>query len=198
MWPWKKRSPVVVGVEADTVTPAALHPTVEETPAQVRTIPTVKFNPKHVTDEVKADIAATLQAEARLASCWQDIYPVAVTSVVDGGNLALLATALRDLGWEKDEAAELARYVHFRATAIMNRARSLALGITEAEWLYSGAPCHPKRPTKQQVRLDTAHKQAKGKRFLVADGLNINGTRTWPGLERHCKCTSRAVLPGFD
>ena len=164
------------------------------------TVPFVKFNSQHVTDEVRADIAATLRAEARLANSWHDIYPVAVASVEDGRNVGRLASALIKTGWTNRDATELARYVHNRATAIIGRTRALSVGIREAEWLYSGAGCRPYGPLEKEedVRRDAAHQRANRTRYLVAEGLNIEGVQTWPGMQRHCKCVPKAIVAGLS
>jgi hypothetical protein len=77
------------------------------------------------------------------------------------------------------------------------RARQLELGITEAVWLYSGAPCeiNPKKPTGHQ---DEAHKNANGKRYKISDGMYLDGKWTWPGYEDGCRCVSRSVIPDLD
>ena len=129
---------------------------------------------------------------------WQTILPEAVASVEDGRNVGRLATALIATGWSKHDSIDLARYVHNRATAIIERTRSLALGIQEAEWLY-GAACHPYGTiTEEDVRRDAAHQRADGKRYLIAEGLNIDGAQTWPGMARYCKCISKPLLPGLS
>lgn len=189
MWPWKKR---VEGNAADEK--------MEDPPPATRpSLPTVKFNPKHVTDEVRSDIAATLRRQRRLSNTWRDIYSEAVLSVEEGGNLARLARALQTIGWTSADAGDLARHVHSRATAIIGRSRQLDAGFAEAEWRYSGAGCLTyNKDTATQIAIDAAHRAANGKRYLVAEGLAINGRRTWPGMERHCKCVSGAVIKGLS
>lgn len=84
-----------------------------------------------------------------------------------------------------------------RERALSNRNRQLELGITEAIWLYSGAPCDidPRKPRGNQ---NASHKAANGKRFMIAEGMFLDGKWTWPGHEDGCRCVSRSVIPALD
>ena len=151
---------------------------------------------KRLSDDVCADIEATLRGDARLAETWQDFYADALASVEDGRRLVRLTVPLTKSGWTRSDATALATYLHNRASAILTRERHLALGFTHATWTYSGAPCCRKKAVDDEVRLDAAHRQADGKQFLIAEGLEIEGVRTWPGMQRFCRCFSKPVTLG--
>lgn len=82
-------------------------------------------------------------------------------------------------------AAFIARDQSNKANAVVNRARQLELGITEALWMHSHAGKDP-RPT---------HVAANGKRYEIAKGCLIDGEYIQPGEEINCRCTSRPILP---
>lgn len=84
-----------------------------------------------------------------------------------------------------DRAALIARDQSNKANAVVNRARQLELGITEAIWMHSHAGKNP--------RVD--HVAANGKRYKIAEGCKISGQYIQPGEAVNCRCTSRAVLP---
>lgn len=163
-------------------------------------IPTVSFDPRRVTAAVRSDIEATLKSAPEIpASGFGVAYDAAIRCASDGGNLAVLAQALEGLGLTRGQALDVARFVHRRARAVIERERQLSVGIEEAEWLYSGAPCmvNPSSPSPEEVTLDALHAAANGKRYPVAKGMLIGGRRVWPGQDRGCKCVSKAVVPGF-
>lgn len=74
------------------------------------------------------------------------------------------------------------------------------VGIKYAIWMYSGAPCHTNRKNSsaKDIRQDTAHRAANGKRYEVAEGMLLNGRLTLPGREEGRKCASRSIIPGLD
>jgi hypothetical protein len=84
-----------------------------------------------------------------------------------------------------------------RERALSRRNHQMELGVTEAIWLYSGAPCDidPKNPQGNQ---DASHKAANGNRFKIAEGMFLDGKWTWPGHEDGCRCVSRAVIPALE
>ena len=102
----------------------------------------------------------------------------------------------RVFAWLRDLPEQIARLLNNKATALMDRERQGSLGIKQAHWLYSGAPCelNPKKPTGQ----DTAHRAANGKLYDVSTGIFLNGKWTWPGVEPGCRCISKSVVPGFS
>ena len=103
-----------------------------------------------------------------------------------GRDLESLTRALRLLYPKAADRAELiARDQSNKANAVVNRARSLELGITEAVWMHSHAGKTP-RPD---------HLAANGKKFEIAKGRLIGGRYVQPGEEINCRCTYRVVLP---
>jgi hypothetical protein len=78
----------------------------------------------------------------------------------------------------------------------MNSQRQESIGVKQALWLYSGAPCEidPKKPTGQ----DAAHRAANGRLFDVSKGMLLNGKWTLPGAEPGCRCASKSIIPGFS
>ncbi len=163
-------------------------------------MPTAKFDASRVTDTVKADIRKTVELIEGLDPKYFDqVYDAAVRSVMAGGNLFLLINVLLETnidGMTRKRAGQIALALNNKTTAVINRERQASLGITEAVWMYSGAPCEigPKRPSGHQ---DAAHKAANGKRYKIAEGMFLDGKWTWPGSEEGCKCVSRSVVPGL-
>lgn len=164
-------------------------------------MPTVKFDQSRVTPAVEADIQTTLQGLPEIpAAKRQRIYDAALKSIRAGRALNILNDVLIGIGMDKRRAAEIARLVNDRATSLMERERQTALGITEAVWCYSGAPCmfRPKTPSPENIKRNAEHEAVNGKRFPMAKGMLINGRRVWPGMEPGCKCGFRSVIPALD
>jgi len=163
-------------------------------------IPTVKFDASRVTDTVKADIRKNIMLLEEIDKNYFDqVYDGALRSISAGRDLSALCNVLKQLnikGMTKRRAAEIALLLNNKATAIMNREHQKSLGIKQAVWLYSGAPCeiNPKEPTGQ----DAAHKAANGKSFDVSKGMILDGKWTWPGIELGCRCVSKPVVRGFS
>lgn len=90
----------------------------------------------------------------------------------------------------KRRAAFIARDQNNKATAVLTKARRLSLGITQAEWVHSGGGIHPRE----------SHVKAgkEKRRYDVAKGCEIDGDFIMPGELPNCRCTSRAIIPGFD
>jgi hypothetical protein len=103
----------------------------------------------------------------------------------------MLFTALMQIeGVRKERAAEIARSLHNKATAIINRERQASLGITHAIWMYPNAPCmiDPRHPVAADVQQDSAHRLANGKKYEIDKGLFVDGKWTWPGVLRDQYC----------
>ena len=163
-------------------------------------IPTVNFDASRVTDAVKADIRKNIMLlEGIDKNQFDRVYEAALRSISAGRDLAVLYNVLLELninGMTKRRASEIALLLNNKATALMHRERQEALGIKQALWLYSGAPCeiNPKRPTGQ----DAAHRAANGKPFDVSKGMFLDGKWTWPGVKSGCRCVSKPIVPGFS
>ena len=167
-------------------------------------IPTVEFDARKVTDEVQTDLRESIDALADIEVRHRDaVYYAALKSISAGRDLYVLTSALLGLDSEtmtKRRAADIAFMLNNRATAIMERQRQESLGISQAMWLHSGAPCceNPKKPTPADVARDRAHRACNGKRYDVGIGLMIDGRPTWPGREPGCKCVSKSIVKGFQ
>jgi uncharacterized protein with gpF-like domain len=162
-------------------------------------ISTVSFDASRVSEAIKADLRKSILLGEVEERHFDKIYEAALHSIAAGRDLSVLYSALMHMnisGMTKGRASEIARTLNDKATALMTQGRQEALGITQAVWLYSGAPCeiNPKAPTGQ----DTAHRAANGKPFDVSKGMLLNGKWTWPGVEPGCRCVSKSVVPGFS
>jgi hypothetical protein len=191
-WLFRQRAATV-----QEVTPAA---TVEPS----YRIPTVKFDPNRLTEAVKADLKKNVRMIKEFnESHFDQIYDVALRSVSRGMDQAILINAIMDLDlpdMTKQRAGEISRSLNFKAKALMDRDQKITLDIKHAIWMYSGAPCqlNHKKPSEKDIRQDTAHKAASGKRYEVAKGMLLNGRWTMPGRDEGCKCVSRSIIPGLD
>ncbi len=159
----------------------------------------IEFDPSTVSESVKANLRRNIRLLGGIEKKHvQQIYEAALSSVLAGRDQHSLVMALMRIeGIAKGRAVEITRSLHNKATEQINRERQASLGITHAIWMYANAPCmtNPSRPTTAGVRRDSAHRAANGKKYEIAKGLFVDGKWTWPGVERGCKCTSRAVLP---
>ena len=116
----------------------------------------------------------------------QQVEGVVMRSYSAGRDLATMVKDLKQLYPAASHRAELiARDQSNKANAVVNRARQMELGITEAIWQHSHAGKNP-RPD---------HVAANGKRYKIAEGCKISGEFIQPGEEINCRCTCRAVLP---
>lgn len=116
----------------------------------------------------------------------QQVEGVVMRSYSAGRDLRTMVSDLKALYPKASHRAVLiARDQSNKANAVVNRARQLELGITEAVWQHSHGGKEP-RPD---------HLAADGKRYKIADGCLISGKYIQPGEEINCRCTSRAVLP---
>ena len=116
----------------------------------------------------------------------QQVEGTVMRSYSAGRDLATMVKELKQLYPAASHRAELiARDQSNKANAVVNRARQMELGITEALWMHSHAGKNP-RPD---------HVAADGKRYKIAEGCKISGEFIQPGQEINCRCTSRPVLP---
>ena len=116
----------------------------------------------------------------------QQVEGTVMRSYSAGRDLATMVKELKQLYPAASHRAELiARDQSNKANAVVNRARQMELGITEAIWMHSHAGKTP-RPD---------HVAANGKRYKIAEGCLISGEHIQPGEEINCRCTSRPILP---
>jgi uncharacterized protein with gpF-like domain len=162
------------------------------------TIPTVEFDPKRVTETVKADLKNNIKKTKDFDESHLDqIYDAALRSIFRGRDLATLFNAIVKLNlpdMTNQRASEISRSLNNKATALMQRNQQVSAGITHAIWVYSGAPCD----SASDIRQDASHKAADGKRYKTSKGMLLNGRLTMPGWDEGCKCFSRSVIPGLD
>lgn len=121
---------------------------------------------------------------------FEAIEGAVMRSVAAGRDLKTLSDELMALGAKsRNRAAFIARDQNNKATAVMTKARRLSLGITTAEWVHSGGGVHP-RKSHQKAGRDRM-------RYDISQGALIDGEYIMPGELMNCRCTSRAVIPGF-
>ena len=116
----------------------------------------------------------------------QQVEGVVMRSYGAGRDLETMVKDLKALYPKASHRAELiARDQSNKANAVVNRARQMELGLTDAIWMHSHAGKVP-RPD---------HVAANGRRYKIAEGCKISGQYIQPGTEINCRCTSRVVLP---
>ncbi len=116
----------------------------------------------------------------------QQIEGIVMRSYSAGRDLHTMVKDLQSLYPKaQNRAVLIARDQSNKANAVVNRARQLQLGISEAIWMHSHAGKEP-RPD---------HVAANGKRYKIAEGCLISGEYLQPGELINCRCTARPVLP---
>lgn len=120
-----------------------------------------------------------------------DVEGDVMRSVQAGRDLKELTDKLQDrYELTRRRAAFIARDQNNKATAVMTKARRMSLGITKAVWVHSGGGVHPR---------ESHVKAGREKRvYDIAKGCEIDGDYIMPGELPNCRCTSRAIIPGFD
>jgi uncharacterized protein with gpF-like domain len=121
----------------------------------------------------------------------KDVESQVWQSVMKGGDMHALATGLRKTyGISKDKAATIARDQNNKAKAVIERTRRLELGITRAVWQHSAGGKVPR----------ATHVAMSGKPYMIAQGMydSAEGKYVLPGELINCRCTSRAVIEGFE
>lgn len=110
-------------------------------------------------------------------------------SVQAGRDLKGLQDELMSLGASsKMRAALIARDQNNKANAVMTKARRISLGLTQAKWRHSRGGVHPRK----------SHVEADGTIYDIGQGCLIDGEYIMPGEKINCRCTSSAIIPGFD
>lgn len=121
----------------------------------------------------------------------KDVQTQVWQSVMRGGDLATLSREVQvKYGVAYRRAALIARDQNAKAKALIENVRRQELGITAAYWQHSKAGKEP-RPT---------HVEMDGKRYELAKGMWDEDEKAfiWPGQLINCRCTSRAIIPGFE
>lgn len=153
----------------------------------------VKFQ---MTQAAKEGYQAVLQENVGLIKSIPSEYLTDVQqkvwgAVKSGHDLETLTKGLQsDYGVSFRRASLIARDQSNKAKAVIENVRRKELGITQAIWQHSGGG---KEPRPDHVKA--------GQDKLVYDldkGAYIGGKWILPGTEINCRCTSRAIIPGFE
>lgn len=156
---------------------------------------TTKFKPtlamKRATNAIVAENVALIRSIP--VEFHQQVAKYVRKAIADGGDLAkLTATLQKRYGVTFNRAALIARDQNAKAKAMFERVRRKELGITDAIWQHSHAGEVP-RPT---------HVAMNGLRYNVERGMFDPDPKVQafilPGELISCRCTSRAVIEGFE
>jgi 8-oxo-dGTP pyrophosphatase MutT (NUDIX family) len=154
---------------------------------------TVKFKPTPAsTSALDAVIAENVGLIRTIPQKFLGDVEVQVwQAVMSGSDLDTLSRDIKakyGVAWRR--AALIASDQNAKAKAAMERARREEVGITKAAWMHSHAGVTP-RPT--HVAMDDEV-------YEVAKGMWDSAVQKfiWPGTEINCRCSDRAVIPGFD
>jgi hypothetical protein len=156
---------------------------------------TVSFKPtKRSLESYKLVVADNVGLIRNLQqSLYNKIQQDTWASVRAGGNMAALSEKLhKSYGIEAKRAALIARDQNNKAKATLESARRQELGLRKAIWQHSSGGKEP-RPVHVAWGRE-------GKVFDLDKGLFDPDENQWvlPGTLINCRCTSRAVIPGFD
>lgn len=156
---------------------------------------TVSFKPtKRSLESYKLVVADNVGLIRNLQqSLYNKIQQDTWASVRAGGNMAALSEKLhKSYGIEAKRAALIARDQNNKAKATLESARRQELGLKRAIWQHSSGGKEP-RPVHVAWGRE-------GKEFDLDKGLYDPDEGQWvlPGTLINCRCTSRAVIPGFD
>jgi SPP1 gp7 family putative phage head morphogenesis protein len=110
-------------------------------------------------------------------------------SVKVGGDVGAIAKGIEDTyGLTKKRARLIARDQNAKAHGLFEAVRRRELGLTKAIWVHSTAGKVPRE----------SHVKANGKEYNIEEGMYIDGEYIFPGQKINCRCTSRAIIPGFN
>jgi len=154
---------------------------------------TVKFKPTLAsTNALDAVIAENVGLIRTIPQKFLGDVEVQVwQAVMAGSDMDTLSRDIKTkygVAWRR--VALIASDQNAKAKAAMERARREEAGIMKAAWMHSHAGVTP-RPT--HVAMD-------GEVYEVAQGMWDSAVQKWiwPGTEINCRCTDRAIIPGFD
>lgn len=148
-----------------------------------------------LTDRVKNSVKAIVQENVNLIRNLPTHYYTQIETVV-----MMAASRGRDASWLNGElkhrfgiterrARTIARDQNNKASSVIQAARQQDVGIKQGIWQHSGGG---KKPRHSHVKA--------GRDKLVFDlgkGAYIDGQWVLPGEEINCRCTWKAVIPGF-
>lgn len=119
----------------------------------------------------------------------QGIQQAVWQSVQSGHDMGTLSQTLQErFEMSRRRADLIARDQNSKAKSVIEKERRLELGITRAIWQHSHAGRRPR----------VSHVHADGKEYDIEQGMYIDGKWIQPGEEINCRCTSRALIPGFN
>lgn len=127
------------------------------------------------------------------ASLYNKIQQDTWASVRAGADMATLSERLhKSYGIEKKRAALIARDQNAKAKAVLETTRRQELGLRRAIWQHSSGG---KEPRPLHVKWGR-----EGAVFDLDKGMYDSDEGEWifPGQLINCRCTSRAIIPGFD
>lgn len=114
-------------------------------------------------------------------------------SVMRGGDMGSLRKELQaKYGIAHRRASFIARDQNNKAKAVIENTRRRELGLQEAAWRHSGGGKVPRPHHLKWGKEKKIYKLKEGMYDPVAK------RQVWPGTEPNCRCTSRAIIPGFD
>lgn len=178
------------------LTRTASQPSVEHSQNK---LPTVKFDARKLTPTVKAQLKKDIATFELIGKKnVSNIYSVALEALRRGRDAHHLYTGLMGIeGMQKGSAHRITLFLLNRASALMTTESSLSLGITQATWVYSNAPCMYDftKASEADLKRDAEHRALDGKVFDIRTGVKVGEARIWPGFEEGCKCMSKSVLP---
>ncbi len=155
---------------------------------------TVKFT---MTPAMRDVFKATVQANVSLIKSipqkyFTEIEGMVMRSVQEGRDLQQLTKdLLANYDITKKRAALIARDQNNKATASLQRARQVELGISQAIWMHSGGGKHP-RPSHVKAGRDKVKYDITKGWYDPHEQKHI-----LPGQLINCRCVSRPVLEGF-
>lgn len=154
---------------------------------------TISFKPTRASlDAYKAVVAENVNLIKSIPSQYLTNVQSAVwASVNRGADMGELSKRLtREYNITQERAATISRDQNHKAKAVIEQTRRMQLGITEAIWQHSSGGKEP-RPT---------HVAMNGKVFTLAKGMYDSEEHGYvlPGQLINCRCTSRAIIPGFN
>jgi len=147
--------------------------------------------PKAVQRSVEAVVAENVGLIKSIPQRYlTDVEAVVWDGVRSGNDMATVSQRLQQkYGIADRRAALIARDQNHKAKAAIERAQRLDAGITRAVWQHSHAGVEPRE----------THVAMNEQEYDVAQGMWDSAVQkyVWPGTEINCRCTDRAVIPGF-
>ncbi len=155
---------------------------------------TVKFAPTEaMTEAYRATIAQQVGLIRSIPQKFlTDVQSSVWASVMKGSDMAGLEREIKkNYGVTWRRAGLIARDQTHKARAMFEEARRAEVGITEAEWVHTGAG---REPRPEHVKWGRQRK-----RYRIKEGMwsSVDQERVWPGTAINCRCVSRSVFPGI-